>query len=46
MFLVNRQCYNFNNTNIKPEKMYYLHCVKGVRIRSYSGPNVEKCGPE
>ena len=23
-----------------------LHCAKSVRIRSYSGPNAEKCGPE
>ena len=23
-----------------------LHCVKSFRIRSYSGPNAGKCGPE
>ena len=23
-----------------------FHCVKSVRIRSYSGPNEGKCGPE
>ena len=23
-----------------------LPCVKSVRIRSYSGPNAGKCGPE
>ena len=24
----------------------YVHCVKSVRIQSYSGPNAGKFGPE
>ena len=32
------------NASIKPIAMYYMHCVKRLRIRSYSGPHFPAFG--